>query len=184
MKHLKFFLLCLVFPALALAHGDEDHSKDGAPAAQATVSAQPRIESTTETFEVVGQLQNDKLSFLVDRFDTNEPVLNANVEVELNGQKANARFQADQGDYVVEDKALLTTLGKPGKHALVLTIAASNDADLLETTMVVADDAHTEDAEHTHGPSLNTAAVIGVVLTVLLAAIAIVLARRKSSTGT
>lgn len=183
MKAIKLFLISLLFPVLALAHGDEDHSKDGAPATQTAAAAQPRIETATETFELVGQLQDGKLSLLVDRFATNEPVLNGKVEIELNGQKALAKFNADHGDYAVDDPAFVKTLATPGKHALVFTVTAGDDADLLEATMGVADDAHAPTEGAASGFSLKTAAILGGALALILAAIAIALPRRKSSTG-
>ena len=57
---------------------------------------------------------------MLDRFETNAPVLDARLEVESGGRKAQARFHADQGDYAVDDPALIGLLSTPGEHALVL----------------------------------------------------------------
>ncbi|WP_151636336.1 hypothetical protein [Noviherbaspirillum aerium] len=185
MKAIQIIIFCLVFPVLAFAHGGADHSHDDAPAASASVSAQPRIETATEIFEIVGRLENNELSLLIDRFATNEPVLNGNVEVEVNGQKAAAKFHADHGDYSVSDQAFIKALAKPGKHVLMLTVSAGDDTDLLETTMTVGGETYATADGKTglrHVP-LSTAAIIGGILALVLAAIAIVLARRKPSTG-
>ncbi|OWW20720.1 hypothetical protein AYR66_15745 [Noviherbaspirillum denitrificans] len=131
--------MCLAFPAIALAHGGEDHGHDDVPAAPSAVSGLPRVEAATETFEVVGTLSDHELALVVDRFETNEPVLNGKVEVEVDGAKSMAKFRPERGDYAVDDKALLTTLTKPGKHSVMFTIAAGNDSDLLEAAMQVAD---------------------------------------------
>lgn len=183
MKRLKLFLLCLVFPALAFAHGGEDHRHDEAPASGPAAGAQSRFETATETFEIVGRLQDGELSLLIDRFETNEPVLNGNVEVELNGQKAIARFHADHGDYAIDDPAFVKALASPGKHALTFTVAAGNDMDLLEATMEVAADAQAGAVHAAPGISLTAAAIAGIILTIVLAAMAIALARREPSTG-
>lgn len=184
MKPIKLIFLSLAFPLLAFAHGGEDHSHDEAPASRALVSGQPRVEAATETFEIVGQTGGDGLVLLVDRYDTNEPVLNGAVEVELNGIRAQAAYRPDYGDYLVQDKALMKALSAAGRHPLVLTVTAGNDMDLLEATMVVADDGHARAADG-KGPivSLGTAAIAGIVLTLILAAIAVALARRPSTRG-
>src|SRR5690606_12547461 len=88
-------------------------------------------------FEVVGRLQGGELSMLIDRFETNEPVLKATVEVASGNAKAQARFHADLGDYAVDDTALLKLLSQPGEHALVITVTAGEDSDLLDAVLQV-----------------------------------------------
>ncbi|OWW21832.1 hypothetical protein [Noviherbaspirillum denitrificans] len=183
MKFIKIILFCLVFPTGAFAHGDEDHSQGGAKGAGSIASLQPRIETATETFELVGQLHGDQLALFIDRFETNEPVLNASVEVEANGAKAQARFRADQGDYLVDDKALMTALARPGKHSLVFTIAASSDSDLLEGTMQVAEDDHSASHSATRRFSSSTAILLAALLAGVLAVGVVLKIRRKNSTG-
>lgn len=185
MKAIRLLLLSLMVPVLAFAHGGEDHSHDEAPSAQTAIAGEPRIETATETFEIVGRLQRGELSLLIDRYETNEPVLDGQVEVDLNGQKANARFHADHGKYAVDDQAFLKALAEPGTHALVFTVSAGNDTDLLEATLTVGDGGRTATARAAQRFPLSTTAIggIGLVLALLLAAIAIALARRKSSTG-
>jgi hypothetical protein len=182
MKILRIILFCLVLPNVAFAHGDEDHSQDGAKGAGTTVgSAQPRLEVVTETFELVGQLHAQQLALFIDRFDTNEPVLGATVEVELNGAKAQAKYRADQGDYLVDDKALISALGKPGKHPLVFTVSAGSDSDLLEGTMQVAGEAHSSSHSTASHFSLSTSTVLAALLAVVVAIGAVVAIRRKNS---
>lgn len=185
MKAIRLLLLSLMVPVLAFAHGGEDHSHDEVPSAQTAIAGEPRIETATETFEIVGRLQHGELSLLIDRYETNEPVLGGQVEVEVNGHKANARFHADHGNYAVDDQAFLKALGQPGTHALVFTVAAGSDTDLLEATLTVGDEGRAATARAAPRFSLSTAAAggVGLALSVLLSAIAIALARRKSSTG-
>lgn len=185
MKAIRFLLASLLFPALAFAHGGEDHSHDEAPSAQAAATGEPRIETATETFEIVGRLQNGELSLLIDRYETNEPVLNADIEVEHNGRKANARFHADHGDYAVDDPAFVKELAKPGMHALVFTVSAGSDTDLLEATMSVGDAAHAATPGAAPRIPFPMAAIAGAAaaLALVLAAAAIALARRKPASG-
>lgn len=120
----------------ALAHGDEPHGD--APHPVATAAQTPRFESATDLFEAVGRLQDGALVLYLSRFETNEPVLQATVEVESGAHKAAAEFQADRGAYRVTAPELIRALEQPGEHALVITVTAGAEADLLEGPLVVA----------------------------------------------
>ena len=90
---------------LAWAHGpDGDHDHAAAPTKQSvapsvTAPATPpaAAEARSEAFELVASLDGGELSVLIDRFDTNEPVLGAVVQVSLRGIQADATFHADHG---------------------------------------------------------------------------------------
>lgn len=181
MKFIRIILFCLVFPTVAFAHGDEDHSQGGAKGASSAASLQPRIETATETFELVGQLHEDQLALFIDRFETNEPVLNASVEIEASGAKAQAKFRADRGDYLVDDEALLTALAKPGKHSLVFTIAAGADSDLLEGTMQVDGDVHAGSHSGTGRISTRTSILLAALLAGAIAVGVALAIRRKNA---
>ncbi len=117
------------------AHGPNGEHLDG-PAQTASVgSAAPRMEAKSETFELVAHLREDELSMLINRFETNEPVLDAKVEVESGAVKAVAKFHSDHGDYAIDDPAFLKALKAPGAHPLVITVLAGADTDLLEGTL-------------------------------------------------
>ncbi|MFN5156000.1 MAG: hypothetical protein ACK50K_05110 [Betaproteobacteria bacterium] len=98
----------------------------------------PRLEAQTEGFELVAELRAGELVILVDRYETNEPVLGAKLEVESGGVKAIAAFRAEQGDYAVTDATLLKALASPGEHGLVFTLVAGAESDLLDGTLVAA----------------------------------------------
>ncbi len=183
-KNLFILLIALITSAAAIA-GPGAHGPNGEhldlPSANATAQGSvPRIETFTETFELVGQLLPDELSILIDRYESNEPVLGGKLEVELNGIKAVASFHADHGDYAITDKKLLQALAKPGKHNLIFTFAAGEESDLLEATLEVAahNDHHAE--QHTeqhadHGRALAGSGHKGWgMLGLILATIALV----------
>lgn len=194
--HILFLYVVLGSAAVAApgAHGPNGEHLD-APGRHGHADAGPRIETFTETFELVGRLQDDELSILIDRYESNEPVLNGKLEVEFNGLKAAATFHADHGDYAVDDARFMEALAKPGKHSLVFTLAAGEESDLLEGTMVIkandaghghshADlhaDAHGD--SHGHSFSLKTWAIGGVLLSILLVAMVIPMLRRQSHSG-
>ena len=172
---LTALVLCATTPAIAApgAHGPNGEHLDG-PATMRAASALPRIEAKSETFELVAELRASELAIVVDRYESNEPVLGAKLEVESGSIKAVAAFRAEQGDYAVTDAALLKALAGPGEHGLVFTLVAGQDSDLLDGTLVNAagrvvpatkDDhghAHgTDDHGHGHDHELERAAWIG-----------------------
>jgi len=165
------------------AHGPNGEHLDAPGGGHVHDDAGPRIETFTESFELVGHVQGDELSVLIDRYETNEPVLNGKLEVEANGVKAPAKFHADHGDYAVDDPQFLKAIAAPGKHPLVFTLTAGGESDLLEGTLEVkaADSAHGHADDHAH--SLTRWTIAGGLLAVVLTVLAIRTLRRKSPTG-
>jgi len=167
-------LLIMNPPAMAApgAHGPNGEHLDS-PATVRAGSGLPRLEAKSELFELVAELRAGELVIVLDRFETNEPVLGAKLDVESGSLKAVATFRGEQGDYRVGDAALLKALAAPGEHGLVFTIMAGQDSDLLDGTLVNAaaggaaaaaggehGHAHGSD-EHGHDRELERAAWIG-----------------------
>jgi hypothetical protein len=167
-------LLVANTPALAGpgAHGPNGEHLDG-PTTVRAASAWPRVEAKSESFELVAELRSGELAIVVDRYETNEPVLGAKLEVESGALKAVAAFRAEQGDYAVSDAAMLKALAAPGEHGLVFTLVAGKESDLLDGTLVgtadrVAtaatgdDHGHADGGDdHAHDHELERAAWIG-----------------------
>lgn len=131
-------LACGLAQAAPGAHGPNGEHLDAPAASSSAGKVAPRLEAHTDLFELVARLGGGELSILIDRYATNEPVLDASVEVESGGLKAAAAFRADHGDYAIADAALLKRLSATGEHALVITVQAGADADLLDGTLVTA----------------------------------------------
>ncbi len=178
-------LLCLLPCSHALAgpgaHGPNGEHLDAPTGSQSHGGTVPHFETFTEAFELVGQLRADELSILIDRYDSNEPVLNGKLEVEFKGIKAKASFHADHGDYAFTDAKLLQALAKPGKHALLFTVSAGTENDLLEATVEVS--AHEALAAHDHagrqGWPTKGLLVAGAVLALII--VVMLIARRRNS---
>lgn len=105
-----------------------------APLAQAgegDVAPVPKVLAVSEQFEAVGRLESIGLVWFVDRADSNAPVLNASLSVELDGKSVDAVFRPEQGDYLIADAAWLAPLRREGEHALALTLIAGEESDLL-----------------------------------------------------
>lgn len=169
---LTILLVCSNTPARSApgAHGPNGEHLD-APTMVRHASTSPHVEAKSDLFELVATLGGGNLSVVVDRYETNEPVLNAALEVESGDIKAKATFRADHGDYVFNDPKLLALLGSPGEYGLVFTLIAGGDTDLLDGTLVVSadrlaaakdDHGHAHgDGDHGHGHDLERAAWIG-----------------------
>ncbi len=143
--------VCLSAIAGPGAHGPNGEHLDAPAAATAAGHSRPRLEAKTEQFELVATLGGGEFSMLIDRFATNEPLLNAQVEVETGGLKAKAPFHDDIGDFAVADEAMLKLLATPGEHALVITIIHGNESDLLDATLKVSAAQAKASAEAPHG---------------------------------
>jgi hypothetical protein len=145
-------LACMAVTAAPGAHGPNGEHLDEKTTVPAGAGT-PSVEAKSEAFELVANLRGNELTILVDRYETNEPVLGARLEVESGAHKALATFRPEAGDYAVTDAALLKSLSAPGEHALVFTLTAGSDADLLDGTLVIAGAANaSSDHDHPHGP--------------------------------
>ena len=135
------------------AHGPDGEHLDVAVGAAATAASRPRMEAHSELFELVADLRHDALVIHLDRFESNEPVSGARVEVAAGALRATAQAGAQPGDYLVDDAALLAALAAPGEHGLVFTLSAGDDADLLSGVLHVAARgaaAHAAADDHAH----------------------------------
>jgi len=174
-------LTCATTQAAPGAHGPGGEHLD-APTGSVTAAAFPRLQAQSEAFELVAELKGGELAILVDRYETNAPVLGARLEVESGALKAVAAFRPEQGDYVVTDDGLLKVLASPGQHPLVFTLAAGDEADLLDGTLVIVEAGHSHDHGHSH--AFEYAAIGGGVLLALAAGAVVVLRwRRRAQAG-
>jgi hypothetical protein len=141
------YTVALVFTAclragFATAH--EGH--DDVPKVSAAKDAAPRSEAQTDLFELVAVPGNGQLTIFLDRFASNEPLSDAKVEVESGNWKAVA-LAAGNGIYRVN----APQFANPGSYPLQLSVQAGADADLIATTLVVAEPANSEAGAASHG---------------------------------
>jgi len=120
------------------AHGPNGEHLDAPTTSAGAASGGPRVEAHSELFELAAGLEHGVFAFFIGRYASSEPVLGATVEVESGPRKASAAFRPEQGDYVVQDPAFLGELAGAGAHALLFTVSAGADSDLLEGTLQVA----------------------------------------------
>ena len=127
----RWVLMLALLPITVFA--DEGHGGHGAPSSALPATLAPRVEAQSESFELVGMLEGEKLTLYLDRFATNEPVTNAAIEMESGAFKATAQ-SSGEGTYTASAAALT----KPGQYPLVFTIRAADETDLLNGTLDVS----------------------------------------------
>lgn len=97
----------------------------------------PAVVAQSESFELVGRLEDRGLVIYVDEFTSNQPVLGASLSLESGGQSAEAPFEADTGTYVLAQGPLLALLRQAGSHDLNFTLVSAKDSDLLTGALSV-----------------------------------------------
>ncbi|MDG4574517.1 MAG: HlyD family efflux transporter periplasmic adaptor subunit [Defluviicoccus sp.] len=136
-------LVLLAFMTLAAAssraHEGHDH---GAPAVIVTAAA-PRLEASSESFELVGIVHGGAMRVFLDRFASNEPVTSATIDVTVDGVTARAEPQPD-GSFLVEAPWLART----GPVDVVFAIDTGEAGDLLIGTLDLPSAATAAEAAH------------------------------------
>ena len=131
-NHAVFLLgliaLLVTFPLSVLAHGGEDHShaEEPKPRASASVNGEDRWEVRSPTVELLGIVKDGKLTLYADRFATNEPIVDAQIELESNGRVLPVNADAD-GRY----SAMADWLKQPGKHDIVARVVTPDLQNLI-----------------------------------------------------
>lgn len=123
--------IALLWTGLPQAHEGHDHGEP--PAAELLPVLAPRAEAVGDAVELLAVIDAGQLTLYLDRFDTNEPIGGARIEVESGSFKGVATPLGD-GVYRLPAAPLQTV----GDHALVFTVQFGDQADLLETTLKVA----------------------------------------------
>jgi membrane fusion protein, heavy metal efflux system len=165
MKQVVALLLFVLASSLACAGPGHDH--DAPAAGGGGAPALPRMEAHSELFELVGVVQRGKLTLFLDRYNDNEPVTDAAIELETTGFKGAAKALPD-GTYELD----APFLEKAGSYPFTFTVAARGETDLLAAELTIAD----THADHDHASSswltanLRYSAIVGVLLVATLLA--------------
>lgn len=122
--------VALAGPLAVLADAGHDHGESKAAPAG---SAAPRFESHSELFELVGVLENGKVTLYLDRYRGNAPVTDARLEVEGDAFKGDATPETG-GTYTLPGGKFASS----GRHALTFTVTAGGEIDLLSGVLEVA----------------------------------------------
>ncbi len=114
------------------AHDGHDH---GAPPTPVSTTIAPRVDASSTLFELIGVLRDAKLTLYLDRFVTNEPVKDAEIEVETPNGAVKATPNPD-GTFFV-DAAFAT---KGVQYDLIFTVTAAGEVDVLTGGLTIPAD--------------------------------------------
>ena len=119
-------------PVAARAHEGHD---DAAPSAPGMTGPNiPRVEAQSDLFEIVAVVQNGVMTLFLDRYATNEPVVDAKIDIEAGPLKGSAQA-VPNGTYTFKHAALT----QPSQLPVTFTITAGGDSDLLAGDLVIDD---------------------------------------------
>jgi membrane fusion protein, heavy metal efflux system len=118
----------IIFTSNALAHSGHGHAGESAPI---SVQTAPRATAESQFFELVAVSDGTKLTIYVDRFESNEPVIGAQVDIETPTGPVTA--EPDGNAYSID----APWASKPGDYELLFTVTAQTDIDFLTGRLTV-----------------------------------------------
>ena len=127
------------------AHGPNGEHLD--TSSNFAVSVNPKFESFTETFELLGELFEEQLVIYLHDFKSNVPVQGATIALESGNLSATAEYSDRLKAYSLTDQAMMALLNKEGEHEIVLTIMTDDNGDLLSAHLTNIP-SHTSGEEH------------------------------------
>lgn len=133
----KFPLLLLSIFLLGAhaAHAHEGHDH-GAPPPPVSLTIAPRADASSADFELVAITRGDKLRIYLDTFRGNEPVWDA--EIEVDGPDGTVKaVPTPDGAYAIDAR----WLARPGNYDLAFTVQAQGLIDILTATLTIAEPA-------------------------------------------
>jgi membrane fusion protein, heavy metal efflux system len=121
-------LILLMAAGTLPAHEGHDHG-DRIPV---PTRIAPRGEALSDAFELVAVAENNILAIYLDRFTSNEPIGEAEIEVETPTGPVNAAVHADKVYRVPAP-----WLAKAGKYDLIFSVTADGAVDVLPVTLEI-----------------------------------------------
>lgn len=120
----RILLAMLLAASLGQAIAGEGHDHD-APAPTSGATVLPRFEAHSDRFEMVGVVNGQTLTVYLDRFENNQPVTDARIQLQVGEQKL--PLAAQDGTYT----ATLPQPLAPGLIPITAELQQGNDTDLL-----------------------------------------------------
>ncbi len=147
------------------AGAGDDH---GEAATSASGPALPRFTAASEAFELVGVVNGKQVTLYLDRAGSNEPVTDAQIEIQIGDAKLTAGKHEDT--FEVE----LPSAPSPGVMQVTATVSVGNETDLLAGEV----DTHEETkAAEPHGSKWKGLALWAVAA--VAAALSLLFVRRR-----
>lgn len=173
MKKTFTTLFLIAVSTWVLAGPGHDHGPE--ETGQAQGEASPRVVMQSDLFEAVGVVKDHTLQLFVDHTNSNAPVENATLDLELNGSKATVEQRAD-GEFHTQ----LPDAISEENVTVALTITAGDNIDILAGDLNLAH-THEEEPSKQHG-HFSTTLLFSAAIIVLIALITW-FAKRRSNKG-
>ncbi len=161
----SIFLVAGIF-AVASAHEGHNHDKEIKP--QSNVVAAPTLTAVSENYELVAIVKGRQMTVYLDQFESNAPVIDADLDFDFSGTVVKATRNAD-GTYSV---ALPKNVDLKSTMPVTITILAVAGPDLLSGDLVIPKlEIHS---------SWSTVWVVAIVAACLIALLLIWLAYKRN----
>lgn len=147
---LKIFCvyLLLLISNTSYAGAGHNHGHEHNEVTKPAVAALPRVTMESSQFELVGILQDKDLHLYLDDYNSNQPINNASLELELAGERLQAKAEDEGGYHIVLKETL-----KEGVYPILVTVIAQQGTDLLTGELDVHhNDEATDKAEEKPSP--------------------------------
>ena len=131
-------ILSVLSAPSAWAGPGHDH---GDAATAAVGQALPRFSAVSESFELVGVLSGKQITLYLDRFADNNPVRDAQIELEVGGTTFKAGKQGED-----EYEIVLPEAPQAGVLPVTATVIAGDETDLLAGELHIHEAAHDDQA--------------------------------------
>ncbi|WP_196137887.1 hypothetical protein [Aliikangiella sp. G2MR2-5] len=118
------------------AHGPNGEHLD--ESGKIAFSENPKFESFTESFELLGEVFENKLVIYLHDFKSNVPVPRANIELESGELLASAEYSELLKAYIVTNQEMIKLLNNEGEHEIVLTVIADKNDDLMSANLNIS----------------------------------------------
>lgn len=129
----SFFTGCLLIIGLwsnVIAHEGHSHDKEAKPVH--IVNSSPTLTAISENYELVGVVQSGQMIIFLDQFESNTPVVDADLEFDFSGIVLKATRNPN-GTYLVDlPKSFDPKMSIP----VTVTVLASSGPDLLSGELI------------------------------------------------
>ena len=154
---LAFTFLMAGIVAVASAHEGHSHDKEIKP--QSNVAAAPTLTAVSENYELVAIVQGRQMTVYLDQFESNTPVIDADLDFDFSGTGVKATRNAD-GTYSV---VLPKNADLKSTMPVTITILAAAGPDLLSGDLVIPNS-----EAHSSWSALWVVAIVAACLIALL----------------
>lgn len=129
----------------SLSWAGEGHDHGDAKAATSAPST-PRFTAVSDALELVGVLNGKQITLYLDRLETNAPVKEAQIELDLSGVKFVAQKHGED-----EFEIVLPAEPKPGVISVTATVTIDKEVDLLAGELDIHSDLNGEGSASKNG---------------------------------